>query len=218
MWLTPNLASKAWENCSFTDRANSIITKPLSSWSQLSKACFISLIFIHSLLSLRGLEYISYRINGKPVKRPCTFYSNSSAISHCLLEGDIVFKLTQWDREFSKTTHSFIKPFYTNPVNLISITREPLHKISDSLSLYLLNEQSVKNKPANILLIYYMLLSAEQIWLLLQKHGLKIITSELCPNRHKLFGTHWLLRKFTVEGKSRSSSQNSQFNCLHLTI
>ena len=122
----------------------------MSSWSQWPKACLNDSIIVHPLLSQRGF----FRVKIKRAKRPCTYYSNSSATFHRLLEGDLVFKLNPGpsNNEIESCQRQRIPPlnYYRNPVNLISITREPLYKISNSLSLCLLNAQSVKNKSANI--------------------------------------------------------------------
>ena len=125
---TPNLASKAWENCSSNNGADSIINKPLSSWSQWTKACLNDSIIVHPLLSQR----VFFRIKIKRAKRPCTYYSNSSATFHCLFEGDLVFKLNPGpsNNEIGSCQRQRIPPlnYYRNPVNLISITRRLILK------------------------------------------------------------------------------------------
>ena len=108
------------------------------------------LYIVHPLLSQRGF----FKLKIKPAKRPCTYYSNSSATFHRLLEGNLVFKLNSGpsNNEVGSCQRQRIPPlnYARNPENLNSITREPVYKISNSLSLCLLNAQSVKNKSGNI--------------------------------------------------------------------
>ena len=112
-----------------------------------------------------------------------------------------------------------------NLVNLISITHESLYKISKSLSLCLLNAQSVKNKSTNrfdyVIECKADLVAITEKWL---KRNSDVSQSELYPDGYKLLdhmrtghrggGTGLLFQdsltvtKFTVERKSRSSSQN----------
>ena len=74
-----------------------------------------------------------------------------------------------------------------NPVNLISITHEPLYKISNSLSLRLLNAQSVKSKSANIFdyVVEWKadLVAITETWL---KCNSDVSRSKLCPDGYKL--------------------------------
>ena len=191
VWPTLNLAFNALENCSNNNGANFVIKKLLSSWSQWKKACLNGTIIVYPLLSLRSLECPSLKIKIKRAKRPCTFYSNSLATFHCLLEGDLVFKLNPGplEKEIGNFQIQHTRPLKQsrNSANLISITCEPFYKISNSLSLCLLNAQSVKNKSANIF-DYVIeckadLVAITETWL---KSNHDVIRSELCPTGYKL--------------------------------
>ena len=115
------------------------------------------------LLSTRHLESRSHKTKIKRAKRPCVYYSNSSATFHCLLEGDLVFKLNPGPLN-NGYEQSSARRFSRNSSNLITVHRQPYsgnHNAPSSLCLInspsasslkfcLLNSRSVRNKTGDL--------------------------------------------------------------------
>ncbi|KAL9955196.1 hypothetical protein ACROYT_G036483, partial [Oculina patagonica] len=134
----------------------------------------------------------------KRSKRPCSYYSNSSATFHCLLQGDLVFKLnpgptdcddtSNFHSHHSRSRHVPLSSQSRNPSNLITVNRLPFNKNSNALlSLCLLNSRSVRNKSAAI--FDYIceckadLIAVTETWL--NSHD-DAVREELCPDGYKL--------------------------------
>ncbi|XP_068735435.1 uncharacterized protein [Montipora capricornis] len=130
----------------------------------------------------------------KRCKRPCSYYSNSSATFHCLLVGDLVLKLNPGPTETGEpfpTSHS--RPSGSlvrsrNPSNLITVNRIPFSRNGNQgLSLCLLNSRSVRNKTA-VIFDYVCdckadLVAITEIWL--GDHD-AAVRAVLCPDGYKL--------------------------------
>ena len=85
VWSMSTWSTKALDNFSL-----SVCTRPLSSLSLWEDANdHLDGPIVVRLLSARR----SKMNNPKRAKHPCAYYSNSSATLHCLLVGDLVFKL-----------------------------------------------------------------------------------------------------------------------------
>ena len=170
-------------------------------------------------LSYFGLECVASSFcKIKRSKRPCSYYSNSSATFHCLLERNLVFKLnpgptdcdhiSNFHSPHSRSRHVPWSSQLRNPSNLITVNRLAFNKNSNALlSLCLLNSRSVRNKPAAIF-DYICVCKADVIavtetWL--NSHD-DAVRAELCPDGYKLAlvvkevvqlycsGTRWLLK------------------------
>ena len=95
-------------------------------------------------------------------KCPCSYYSNSSATFHCLLVGDLVFKLNPGPTNTCETSSTSracrlglsrtpLPVQSRNPSNLVMINRAPFIRNANQLmSLCLFNSRSVRNKTADI--------------------------------------------------------------------
>ena len=119
--------------------------------------------FIRSgLLSTCQLECRSHKTKIKWAKRPCAYYSNSSATFHCLLEGDLVFKLNPGPLNIGYEQSS-ARRFSRNSSNLITVHRQPyngnsnaplslclINSSASSLKFCLLNSRSVRNKTGDL--------------------------------------------------------------------
>lgn len=112
---------------------------------------------------MRHLECRSHKTEIKHAKRPCAYYSNSSATFHCLLEGDLMFKLNPGPLN-NGYEQSSTRRFSRNPSNLITVHPLPYNGNSNaplplclinsssasSLKFCLLNCRSVRNKTADL--------------------------------------------------------------------
>lgn len=97
------------------------------------------------LLSTRHLECQSHKTKIKWAKRLCAYYSNSSATFHCLLEGDLVFKLNPGPLN-NGYEQSSARRFSRNSSNLITVHRQPYNGTSNApLSLVLINSPSASS-------------------------------------------------------------------------
>ena len=120
--------------------------------------------FIYSgLLSTCHLEYRSHKTMIKWAKQLCVYYSNSSATFHCLLVGDLVFKLNPGPLN-SGYEQSSARRLSRNSSNLITVHRQPYNGSSNaplslclinspsasSLKFCLLNSRSVRNKTGDL--------------------------------------------------------------------
>ena len=130
-------------------------------------------------------------------KRPCAYYSNSTATFHCLLVGDLVFKLNPGpennDNLSTLCSHGIRKTPPSmrsrNPSNLTVVNRLPLVKnVKRPLSFCLMNARSVRNKSADIFdfVCEYKidLLAITETWLNANDDA---VTNELCPTNYKLY-------------------------------
>lgn len=153
--------------------------------------------FIYSgLLSTRHLECRSHKTKIKRAKRPCVYYSNSSATFHCLLEGDLVFKINPGPLN-NGYEQSSARRFSRNSSNLITVHRQPYNGSSNvplslclinspsanSLKFCLMNSRSVRNKTGD--LVDYILhdckpdiVAITESWLGQHDDAVRV---ELCP-------------------------------------
>ena len=101
------------------------------------------------------------RVKNRRHKRPCTYYSNSTATFHLLLQGDLVFKLNPGPEEYQISsivssrlnTHQHMSTDRNrNLDNLCNIRCLPYNWTSTTniFSLCLLNTRSIRNKIAEL--------------------------------------------------------------------
>ena len=120
-------------------------------WSGLYFQEIIVILFPVEQSLLKRLYYRSsftvstwlFQAQNQACKTPLYILLELFCHIHRLLEGDLVFKLNSGpsNNEVGSCQRRRIPPlnYARNPENLISITREPVYKISNSLSLCLLN-------------------------------------------------------------------------------
>ena len=125
----------------------------------------------------------------KRCKRPCSYYSNSLATFHCLLVGDLVFKLNPGPMETGEplpTSHS--RPSGSlirlrNPSNLFTVNRVPFSKSGNQV----LSLRSVRSKIA-VIFDYVCdckadLVAIKETWL--GDHD-AAVRAVLCPDGYKI--------------------------------
>ena len=154
--------------------------------------CF-AITVVFRQLSHNALGCVVLTRRTKRCKRPCSYYSNSSATFHCLLVGDLVFKLNPGPTEtgeplptsHSRPSGSFVRS--RNPSNLVTVNRVPFSRNGNQvLSLCLLNSRSVRNKIA-VIFDYVCdckadLVAIAETWL--GDHD-AAVRAELCPDGYK---------------------------------
>ena len=146
---------------------------------------------------LETSELLSTDFKIKRRKRPCAYYSNSTATFHCLLVGGLVFKLNPGpennDNLSTLCSHGIRKTPPSmrsrNPSNFTVVNRLPLVKnVKRPLSFCLMNARSVRNKSADIFdfVCEYKidLLAITETWLNANDDAVR---NELCPTNYKLY-------------------------------
>lgn len=166
----------------------------------------------------------------KRCKSPCAYYSNSTATFHCLLEGDLVFKLNPGPsgRPIPTIVSVRDEPGQThnnghNPKNLSCVQPAKLRPTNMSqslLSFCLMNTRSVRNKTA-MLMDYICDLKADlyamtETWLTENDASVRV---ELIPDGYNLLdqpqvgrrggGTGLLYRNDLRVKKVESGEENS---------
>ena len=139
--------------------------------------------------------FLALKVKIKRQKRPCAYYSNTTATFHCLLVGDLVFKLNPGpvdnSTESTLCSHGVRKTLRSsqsrNSSNLIVVNRLPLvRNLKLSLSFCLMNTRSVRNKSADIhdFVCEYKvdLLAITETWLNANDDAVRV---ELCPTGYK---------------------------------
>ena len=129
-------------------------------------------------------------------QRPCVCYSSSTATFHCLLVGDLVFKLNLGpennDNLSTFCSHGIWKTSLSvrsrNSSNLIVVNRLPLvRNFKRPLSFCLMNVCSGRNKSADIFdfVCEYKidLLAITETWLNANDDAIR---NKLCPTNYKL--------------------------------
>ena len=129
-WTFPNSFREHWDAFPAHNGLDSSSDWPLSFcliWNANTFCLAITVVFGQLPYNALGCVVLTGRT--KRCKRPCSYYCNSSATFHCLLVGDLVFKLNPGPTETGEqlpTCHS--RPSIPlirsrNPSTLVTVTR-----------------------------------------------------------------------------------------------
>ena len=178
--------------------SNFTCNQPLSSWSSNATITPANETLAFPCMTARPSSHRQYKI--KRHKRPCAYYSNTTATFHALLIGDLVFKLNPGPTGeripvivSSRSDHQhraqLTRPS-RNPGNLININCSTGSSLSvyhkQPMTLCTFNARSVKNKSAEIL--DYIcdckadLFAITETWLTADDVTVRM---ELCPDGYK---------------------------------
>ena len=176
-------SAKSWPVCQHRSD-ETIVPDPLSS------------IPTHTTIFALGMAVnVTKR---KRCKRPCVYYANTTATFRVLLEGDLVFKLNLGPGSTIRQINPIVRTCYRpqrmlqtrsrNSANLVNIRCGPfLINVNHSLSLRLMNTQSVRNKTADF--VDYVcgqalhLVAVTDTWLKTIDDAIRV---ELCPAGYNL--------------------------------
>ena len=195
IWTSPNSFREHWHAFPARNGVDSAPDWPLPFcliWNVKTFCLAVTVAFRQLPHNTLGCVVLMRRT--KRCKRPCSYYSNSSATFHCLLVGDLVFKLNPGPTEtgeplpisHSRPSGSFVRS--RNPSNLVTVNRVPFNRNGNQvLSPCFLNSRSVGNKTA-VIFDYVCdckldLVAITETWL--GDHD-AAVRAELCPDGYKL--------------------------------